>query len=155
MDSLTSEHPIPFEQELGHVKSYLNLIQQMYGEGIKVEYEIRTTQFRIPALSLQPLVENAIHKGIRKKEDGGIVTIRTEERKNDFKVSIVDNGVGFDVKILEEEGHIGIQNVKKRLAIMCEGCLNISSKIGEGTVVDIIIPKKIGGGKKTNEILNS
>ena len=111
-------------------------------------------QFRIPALSLQPLVENAIHKGIRKKEDGGIVTIRTEERKNDYKVSIVDNGVGFDVKILEEEGHIGIQNVKKRLAIMCEGCLNISSKIGEGTVVDIIIPKK-SGDKKTNEILNS
>ena len=154
MDSLTNEHPIPFEQELAHTKSYLKLIQQMYGEGIKVEYDIRTVQFRFPALSLQPLVENAVHKGLRKKEGGGTIIIRTEEGQDSYKVVIADDGVGFDTDILKEEGHVGIRNVESRLALMCEGSLEIESRLGEGTGVTITVPKKFGG-KMTNELPGS
>ena len=145
MDSLTYELPISFEQEFKHVKSYLNLIQQMYGNGVKVEYDIQATQFRLPALSMQPLVENAVHKGLRKKEGGGTIKIKTEENEKYYQIVISDNGVGFCMDILKEEGHVGIKNVRERLYTMCGGILSIESKIGEGTDVFIKIPKN--GGK--------
>lgn len=148
MDSLSNEQTIPFEQELNHVKSYLNLLQLMYEEGIKVEYDIAATQFRLPALSLQPLIENAVHKGLRKKEGGGIIKIHSEAADTYFKVIIEDDGVGFNPDRIEADGHIGIDNVRKRLAIMCEGSLVIDSKVGVGTRVEVIIPKKIGGNDK-------
>ncbi|MBQ7832220.1 MAG: histidine kinase [Lachnospiraceae bacterium] len=153
MDSLTNELPIPFEQELLHVKSYLNLIQQMYGAGVKIEYDIQAIQFRLPALSLQPLVENAVHKGLRKKAGGGRIQIKTEEYEQYSQIIIADDGVGFNTEILEKEGHIWINNVKERLAAMCGGILFIESEIGEGTKVYIRIPKD--GGKLYNEISDS
>lgn len=144
MDSLTYELPISFEQEFKHVKSYLNLIQQMYGNGVNVEYDIQTTQFRLPALSMQPLVENAVHKGLRKKEGGGTIKIKTEENEKYYQIVISDDGVGFCMDILKEEGHVGIKNVRERLYTMCGGILSIESKIGEGTDVFIKIPKNGG-----------
>lgn len=148
MDSLGAKKTIPFDQELSHVKSYLNLSQQMYEEKIKVNYDIRVTDFRLPALSLQPLVENAVHKGILKKAGGGTITIRTEELPGDFKIVIADDGIGFLLEVLKEDGHLGIQNVKKRLEVMCEGLLLIDSTPGEGTTVEITIPKNGWGGKR-------
>ena len=153
MDSLSNESLIPFEQELLHVNSYLHLLQSMYGEGIRVKYEIHTTQFKIPALSLQPIVENAVHKGIRKKEGGGTITICTEEKERYFEITIADDGVGFRKEVLKEQVHIGIQNVKKRLGIMCNGILKIDSEVDKGTIVNIIIPKD--GGENLYEISDS
>ena len=145
MTSLSNDKAIPFEQELAHVKSYLNLIQQMYMDEIKVEYDIQATDFCIPALSLQPLVENAVHKGIRKKGTEGTIIIHTEETKQGFKIVISDDGVGFHTDILNEEGHLGIRNVKKRIEVMCGGTVSIESTIGKGTTVLVNIPK-FGGG---------
>ena len=141
MDSLTNVHPISFEQEFLHVKSYLNLGHQMYEDELDVIYDIRTTEFMVPALSLQPIVENALHKGIRKKEGGGTIIIRTEERKEDFRITVADDGAGFEMKDLGKQGHIGIENVKKRLEVMCKGTLTIDSMPGKGTTVYMIIPK--------------
>lgn len=144
MDSLTNFRPIPFAQELRHTRSYLNLEQRMYGDALRVEYAVDTTGFLIPALSLQPIVENAVQKGLRKKEGGGTVTIGTGETEEHFTVTVADDGVGFDLKILEESGHIGIKNVQKRLAALCGGTLTIESAPGKGTTVLMTIPK---GGK--------
>ena len=143
MDSLTNHELIPFEQELLHIKSYLNLVQQMYGEKLEVVYEIKTTQFLIPTLSLQPLVENAVHKGIKNKKDGGKLTIQTEETEKYFQIIVSDNGTGFDRNVLKEDGHIGIKNVQKRLSVMCKGILVIDTAFGIGTTVYITIPKNI------------
>ena len=141
MDSLTNELSIPMEQELTHVKSYLNLVQQMYGDNIRVEYDICATKFRIPALSLQPLVENSVHKGLRKKEGGGTVKISTREKKGYYEIVIKDDGVGFSEEILKEKGHIGIYNVRSRLEAICGGRLRIESMMGTGTTVTVTIPK--------------
>ena len=58
-------------------------------------------------------------------------------------VQIEDDGVGFDVKKLDnmDESHVGITNVRSRLEMMCHGKLEISSTPGEGTQVLIKIPK--------------
>lgn len=141
MDSLTNDRPIPFEQELRHVRSYLNLEQYLSDSNLNVEYDIGTTYFCVPALSLQPLVENAVQKGIRKKEGGGTVVIRTEETEQHYRIVVSDDGTGFDTGILTESGHIGIKNVRKRLEVLCGGTLDIRSVQGKGTTVCISMPK--------------
>lgn len=144
MDSLKKRSPISFEQELNHVRHYLYLEQRRFQARLKVVYDIQATAFSVPSLSLQPLAENAVRHGILKKEEGGVVTIRSQEKKDCFQVQIVDNGVGFrragEQPDLGEHCHIGIKNVRSRLEFMVHGTLDIESN-DNGTTVTIHIPK--------------
>ena len=120
-------------------KNHLHEIDFFDFDGVKVEYDIQAIRFRLPALSLQPLVENAVHKGLRKKNGGGKILIKTEEFEQYFQIIIDDDGVGFKPEILEQEGHVGIRNVKERLGAMCGGNLSVESKIGQGSVFTVRI----------------
>lgn len=97
----------------------------------------------MPALSIQPLVENAIKHGLCKKDDGGTITIFTKECEDFFDVIISDDGVGFDTEKEPDDGrlHVGIQNVRQRLYSMCKAKMIIYSRPGEGTVVSVRLPK--------------
>lgn len=145
MDSLSSSAPIPFTRELRHVKNYLALEQLRFEELLQVDYQLEITEFYIPALTLQPLVENAVRYGIRRKTGGGTVFISTREEKNNIVITVSDTGVGFDVKQKEMAGddktHIGMMNVRERLVRQCSGTMEVNSVPGEGTVVNIYIPK--------------
>ena len=142
MDSITNSAPIPLTQELNHVNSYIKLEQQRFGELLSVEYDFDTLAPMIPSLSLQPLVENAIRHGIRRKEYGGTIIISSSEDDNYFYISVEDDGVGFNPAATSSENHIGIKNVKKRLQMVCNGHLKIESTIGIGTKVTMMIPKE-------------
>lgn len=143
MDSLKKREPIPFEKELEHIKSYLYLEQQRFQEQLRVVYDIKTTAFFVPSLSLQPLVENAVRHGIMQKKEGGTVILRTEESEETAIVTIIDNGIGIDqAKTLPDLGdhnHIGIENVRRRIQAVVNGDMEIESS-DEGTVVTIRIP---------------
>lgn len=143
MDSLQSRSPITFEQELKHTKNYLSLEQKRFGECLHVIYDIHATNFRIPALTLQPVVENAVKYGIMKKDEGGTVIIRTDETSSSFIISVIDDGIGFDPMTTKDDGrtHIGISNVQERLKVMCNATLDISSISGKGTTAVITVPK--------------
>lgn len=80
MDSLKSKTPIPFDQELVHVESYLALELQRFQNRLRVVYDITCRDFSVPPLSLQPIVENAVRHGVLKREEGGTVTIRARGR---------------------------------------------------------------------------
>lgn len=146
MDSLTEDRPIPFEKELGYVKCYLELLQLRFGEELSVEYDLACTGFRLPTLTLQPLVENAVTYGARKTESGkGLITIRSGEYPDRYEVSVTDNGPGFVPNGLQVDGerfHIGIRNVRERLRHTVGGELRIESAPGKGTTATIILPKK-------------
>ena len=145
MDSLGSRAPIPFEQELAHTEHYLALEQQRFQERLRVFYEIGARDLCIPALTLQPLVENAVKHGILKRTEGGTVTIRTLETARAYVVAVSDNGVGFQPQtstVQEHRSHIGIENVRGRIEALCGGALNIQSVPDTGTTVTITIPKK-------------
>lgn len=148
LNSLTNKHPVPIEKEQEHVRSYLLLEQIRFEERLQVEFDIQAGGFLIPALSLQPIVENAIKHGVTKREEGGKVVIRIQEDADCFFIIVEDNGVGFDISKLKDDGqtHIGIQNVRHRLKSICGGTLVIQSTIGIGTTATISIPK---GGKTT------
>jgi len=143
MNLLECTEPIPFVNELNHTIGFMNLEQTMYGEALKVIYDIQVENFKIPALTMQPLAENAVKHGIGKKEGGGTVTISTKETDSYYFVIISDDGVGFVAgKIADdEEPHIGMDNVRQRLSAQCGGQLEITSKPGIGTTVTIMIPK--------------
>ena len=98
----------------------------------------------MPALSLQPIVENAVKHGLGKKIGGGRLKISTAEQEDYFQVIVEDNGVGFDVNDIpqdEDRSHIGVENVRQRLAALCDGTMGIASTLGVGTAVTILIPK--------------
>ncbi|MDY5987231.1 sensor histidine kinase [Sporofaciens sp. SGI.106] len=143
LDSLNRTVPVSFEQELSHVMTYLDLEKLRFEDKMKVEYRILYTSFELPALSLQPIVENSVKHGLYPKEEGGTITISTEECESFYQVIITDNGVGFDPDHVSEDGrvHVGIENVRKRLKRMCHAELFIDSRPGEGTTVTINVPR--------------
>ena len=145
MDSLTDDQPISFEKELAHVRCYLDLLQLRFGDSLHVEYDLECIDFRIPTLTLQPLVENAVSYGVRKNPKGnGLVIIRTRELPESYEVSVIDNGPGFvpdNVPGDSERSHIGIQNVRSRLHSAIGAELTIRSEPGMGTAAVMILPK--------------
>ena len=145
MDSLTDDQPISFEKELAHVRCYLDLLQLRFGDSLHVEYDLECIDFRIPTLTLQPLVENAVSYGVRKNPKGnGLVIIRTRELPESYEVSVIDNGPGFvpdNVPGDSERSHIGIQNVRSRLHSAIGAELTIRSEPGKGTAAVMILPK--------------
>ena len=144
MDSLSSRMPIPIIKEINHVKHYLYLEKQRFQGRLHVKYEILEWDFSIPSLTVQTLVENAVIHGILSKQEGGTVTIHTESDEESYIVRISDDGVGFDPNRAFSDGsrHIGIENVKKRLEVLCHGNMVINSIPGKGTDVVIKIPKR-------------
>lgn len=144
MISSMSDKVISFREELNHTKKYLEIEHLRFEEQLSVVYDIQTDQFCIPSLTLQPIVENAVRHGVRKKEEGGTITISSREQEQYFEVLVEDNGLGFDKNELEiQEGtHIGIKNVRDRLERMCHGQLEIHSEQGKGTCAVIRIKKE-------------
>ena len=149
IDSLSNEREIIFFRELEHIESYINIEKVRFGERLNVVYDIRTTDFYLPALSVQPLVENAIKHGICKKPEGGTVWIRSykdEENEGGYVVEVEDDGVGFDVKKWETSGgkkrSVGIRNISFRVQSISKAHLTIESKINKGTKAMIKFPKR-------------
>lgn len=134
----------PFYKELEHTKIYIDIEKLRFGNRVKVEYDIKIDDFSMPTLTLQPIVENAVKHGICNRLEGGTIKISTEKKDKDNIIIISDNGIGFEMeKVLKDGGeHIGIHNVKERLKSIANAELEITSFIGIGTVVKIIIPRK-------------
>jgi len=80
LDSIKQTRMIFFSDELKHVQAYLALEKIRYGEYLDVKYEIGISEFFIPPLTVQPLVENAVNHGMSDLPDGRTVTISTEEK---------------------------------------------------------------------------
>lgn len=143
MDSLTKEKNISFKQELNHVREYLEIEQIRFPDKLKIEYDIRATLFRLPTLTLQPIVENAVRYGITKRKNGGTIKISSKETEKAYVITVDDDGAGFDSEkpYDNRSTHIGIENVRSRLDYLSGGTLTIDSKIGIGTIATITIPK--------------
>ncbi len=143
MDSLTQSGAIPFERELQHTRLYLELEQLRYEDALTVEYDLETTDFSLPTLTLQPLAENAVRHGVRRNADGrGTVTVQTRAYPDRIEVSVTDDGPGFDPLVLPDDGHshIGLMNVRQRL-LAANGRLAIASS-DSGTRAVIVLPKE-------------
>lgn len=145
MDSISIRTPIPFKDELDHVKHYVSLQRLRFGDALNVQYDLECSDFNVPTLTLQPIVENAVRYGVRMAPKGkGKVVISTRENENSYEVDVVDNGPGFDANHVANDGmsHTGLKNVRERLKHVCGGELIVVSTAGKGTTVKMIIPKE-------------
>ena len=142
MYSMGENDTHPFSQELEHTNIYLDIEKLRFGDRVKVEYDIKSDDFNMPVLTLQPIVENAVKHGICKKLEGGTIKISTEKKGRDHIITIADNGIGFEIDKALNDGkpHVGIQNVNERLKSTVKAEMKITSLIGIGTTVKIIIP---------------
>ncbi|MGN0693255.1 MAG: sensor histidine kinase [Oscillospiraceae bacterium] len=143
MNSITKKDLVPFSTELDHLKTYISLEKMRFGDKLDIVWDIQTDNFMLPALTVQPIVENAVNHGICSSDNGGTITITTRETDASIEIEVHDDGVGFDENeyINDREGHIGIMNVRSRLNKMCGGELDIKSSLGVGTTAVIRLPK--------------
>lgn len=129
LDSLTADKMIWFSKELDHVKNFLAIEQKRFGKRICVIYDIQEEGFMVPALTLQPIVENAVKHGITKREQGGTIHISSGKDGTDYWIRVRDDGVGYQVgKKMKTKGtHIGMVNVTSRVESMCGGTVHTES----------------------------
>ena len=144
MDSLTQKEPISFKKEMEHVENYISIERLRFGDRLNVEYDIECDNFTIPPLTIQPIAENAIKHGINQRVDGGTLKIASYEDPNNIFVVIEDDGVGFDVNEVKNDGrsHIGMSNIKSRLKELLNAEVFVESILNKGTCVTIKIPKE-------------
>ena len=117
--------------------------QIRFRDKLDVVYDVEVTDFKLPPLTVEPLVENAVKHGVTKKRGGGIVTISTHRTKDSVQITVADTGVGFVTEHYMDDGkpHVGIRNVRDRLQKMVGGDLSITSS-DSGTVAVVTIPAK-------------
>ena len=140
---LDNPKPILMSQEMEHVHHYIS-IENVRFPDMTFSFEMNSEDFYIPALTVQPIVENAIKHGLMKLPKGGTIKVVSYETDEDYCVSVVDDGVGFDTNAeIDNRKHLGLRNIRERLKVMVNGTLEIESTVGVGTTVLIKIPKEV------------
>ena len=137
--AIASADPIPFSAELEHVRAYLAVEKAQYEDSLFVEYDTPHTMFRVPPLTLQPIVENAVKHGRDPYAGPFHISIRTRKTDSASEITVSDNGSGYDPAD-DSEPHIALNNIRQRLEMMCGGELTITPNDGGGTVVRVTIP---------------
>ena len=141
LDTITDQDLIPFSEELEHTRTYLWLEQLRFAD-LKIEYSVDVDEFLVPPLTLQPVVENAVKHGVTKKLGGGTIKIFVREMPDCYKITVKDDGIGFNSKELDEDiENAGILDIRKRLYELNKSKLSIASTEGVGTTVTYLIMK--------------
>ena len=141
--AIASEEPVPFSDELEHTRAYLAVEQAQFEDTLFIDFDTPYRAFRIPPLTLQPIVENAVKHGMSSSKDPIHIRVLTRQTDKAVEIIVEDDGVGFDPSRSSDDNdpHIALNNIKERLMMMCKGKLTISSRDGGGTSVKITIPE--------------
>ena len=147
---------ISIREELAHVRSYLEIQQVRYQDILRYEITVPEDlyEYKIPKITIQPLVENALYHGIKNKRGQGTITITGERSENGFVLYVRDNGIGMTQERLNEvragiqklsytgKEIYGLYNVNERIRLNFGETYGISieSTYGEGTCVSISLP---------------
>lgn len=142
-NAVASDSAVPFSTELEHTRAYLGVEQAQYDDMLAVEYDIPYTQFRLPPLTLQPIVENAVKHGMDPDSGPLHIRIRTRHTGSCTTIIVEDSGPGFDPSI-KIKPHTTLANIRQRLEMMCGGSLAFTAGENGGTVATVTIPDSSG-----------
>ncbi len=147
---------ISIREEIQHVKSYLNIQKVRYQDILKFEIDVpeEILRYRIPKITIQPLVENALYHGIKNTRGGGLIRIDGEIKDSKVIIRVKDNGCGMEAdrlskvrrsirhKVPEEREIYGLYNVNERIVLNfgSEYGIDIDSEYMKGTRVKILLP---------------
>ncbi len=139
------EHEVTLRREIETLHLYLEIQQMRFGERLRVLHEIAPAAYEaiVPALLLQPLVENAVRHGIEPRASGGTITLRAQRDGRTLKLEVADDGVGFkgECATAPREG-IGLSNTRARLSALYgdDHQFEISPNRDGGIAVRVEIP---------------
>ena len=139
--AIVREETIPFTEELEHTRAYLAVEKARYEDTLFVDFDTPFTNFRLPPLTLQPIVENAVKHGLDPELEPLRITVQTRETEGGFRILVADNGPGY-APAADDEPHIALNNIRERLKLMCGGTLDIRPGEGAGTVVTVTVPDR-------------
>ena len=137
--ALANEDTVPFKNELEHTRAYLAVEQAQFEDSLFVSFDTPHTLFRLPPLTLQPIVENSVKHGMAASNDPIHITVVTRQTDTASEIIVEDDGPGFKPAD-DNEPHIALKNIRERLELMCKGTLEISPREGGGTSVKVTIP---------------
>lgn len=136
---------VPLEMELEQVKAYFNIEKARFGDKISLNIDVdeNVKNINIPSLIIQPLVENSIKHGLLKKREGGFVNIIAKKENKGCLITIEDNGIGIDQKIIDNlddriDKNIGLKNVHNRIKLIYGKGL-VVEKLETGTKISFYI----------------
>ena len=138
-NAVVSDTAIPFSTELEHTRAYLAVEQAQFDDMLSVDWDTPFTHFRLPPLTLQPIVENAVKHGMNPDGDPLHISIRTRRTDSGAEIVVEDTGPGFDLSD-ESRSHTTLTNIRQRLEMMSGGSMTIMPRNGKGTVVKLTIP---------------
>lgn len=136
---------VPFEEEMDHVRDYLELEKARFEENLVITYEVPDKiGLKIPTLILQPIVENAVRYGMN-RQGKRVVAIKAKEEGTGCRVYIRDEGKGMPKEVLEKlmsgqaiGNSVGLSNVHKRMkSIYGEEKGLLITSTNEGTCVEL------------------
>ena len=132
---------IPLQQELTMVESYLDIERARLGDNLRSSIAVPSDlqSAKVPPMSVQSLVENAVKHGISPQRDGGEVVVTAAEENGNLRIEIRDTGPGFDLSAVPA-GH-GLDNLVSRLDALfgAKARLNVLSREGH-SVVEMVLP---------------
>ena len=150
-NAVASNSAIPFSTELEHARAYLAVEQAQYEDMLVVDWDTPFTHFRLPPLTLQPIVENAVKHGMNPYLGPLHISIRTQHTDSDTEIIVEDTGPGFDPSD-KSKPHTTLENIRQRLEMMCGGSMTIKPRKDGGTVVTITIPDSTERKKGLEEL---
>ena len=140
-------------EEVEFVRAYLRIEQARFGERLKVEFDVDAAAARIPipAMSIQPLVENAIKHGVSSLQHGGVIRLRAAVENESLNIGVCDNGPGFPSGFSLDDSGQGhaLRNIAERLRGYYGESARLSFTSGpKGTRVELTLPQHatVGGG---------
>ena len=153
------------ENEIVHLKNYIYVMDMRMHDNIQYTFDVdeMTLKSKLPRLSLQPIVENAINHGLRNKRGKKKIGIQIKREQMDLVICIEDNGIGLDtsaineslrkneLEFVEKGNSIGLHNINARLKMLYgnQYGMHLESMLGEGTKVFMILPDR--GEDSNNE----
>ena len=148
-NAVASDSTIPFATELEHTRAYLAVEQAQYEDMLIVDYDTTFTNFRLPPLTLQPIVENAVKHSMNPNYEPLHIFIRTRRTDSESEITVENTGPGFELSD-DSKSYITLKNIQQRLEIMCGGSISIMPREGGGTVVKLTIPRYSFRGHNTD-----
>ncbi|MDR2902960.1 MAG: sensor histidine kinase [Clostridiales bacterium] len=155
---------VTLEDELTNVQNYFTIQQYRFGDrlALSIDYDGNPADYKLPKMTLQPIIENAIYHGIERKRGPGAIKIVIETTKTRLIMNVIDNGVGIEETKLNdlngklntppsnkpadkrEKGGIALINVNNRIKLLFGELygIRISSTVDIGTDIEIILPLK-------------
>ena len=137
--AIAAEELIPFPEELEHTRAYLAVEQAQFEDSLFVEYDTPYVNFRMPPLTLQPIVENAVKHGMDPDSAPLLITIRTRSTGSGSEIIVENTGADFEPAD-DSAPYTALENIQQRLEMMCRGKMAITARKGGGTVVTVTIP---------------